>query len=653
MPTNLLIGYPAIPFTGTQSLSATASTTYPANNLITGGRGQAFELATAQFDDLYIQYDAGSSTAATGMAIARAKLLTSGKCDRLVLRNCAQPYTVPSSITGLLGWWDATRGITRDSSNLVSQWDDLSGQGNHVTQSSAGVKPYLSRADNVENRILASETFSNSSLWGYTGVTVTADATTDYLGASTADRINASAGAGAHNAYQTVSGAAIAGTSYRAAVDLKYINKQYIYLGHIGDSSNRACTVDIQAGTISSSTGLTSSSITSLGSGWYRVVIEWTNTINNYLSATVAFNNASTTSSTPSFVAAGTEQVYATRIQLQRAAADNTYAVTTTYPVIAGINGNRCLFFNGAQQMASAAIGSVAQPRTQFVVARGTSTFGSTVVAMDGNASGTRSQIGHDGTLLRIFSGTTVSAAYSGYQSTTVYSAVFDGASSQSWANGTSIATGDAGAHGWTGTTFGGTFVPGNFWVGNICEGLVFSGALSASDRQAIEAYLTAKWVTTPIYTNTALDSTDLKGPTSEDLISVFNSSSARYWWLQFGTATTSKFKHNKEFLGTFFDFGRDPVFSGFKMGFAVQEQCNREPRRQFTIKWEAITNTIRNSFISNIYRYRDVSPVMLYDQGNYLFNGAYAIHAVITGARYSNRTATTSDVEIDFEELI
>ncbi len=466
MPTNLLIGYPSIPFSGTQSLSATASTTYPANNLITGARGAGFELATAQFDDLYIQYDAGSSTAATGVALARAKLLTSGNCNRVVLRNCAQPYNLPLSISGLKGWWDATRGITKDGSDRVSQWNDLSGQGNHVTQSSGSVKP----------------------LW----------------------------------------------------------------------------------------------------------------------------------------VAAAS-----------------------------GTNSNPHLYFDGARQMASAAIGSVAQPRTQFVVTRATTAFGSTVVAMDGNASGTRSQIGHNGTDLRIFSGSTVGAAYSGYQSTTVYSAVFNGASSQSWANGTSIATGDAGAHGWTGTTFGGTFVPGNFWVGNICEGLVFSGALSASDRQAIEAYLTAKWVTTPIYTNTALDSTDLKGPTSEDLISVFNSSSARYWWLQFGTATTSKFKHNKEFLGTFFDFGRDPVFSGFKMGLAVQEQCNREPRRQFTIKWEAITNTIRNSFISNIYRYRDVSPVMLYDQGNYLFNGAHAIHAVITGARYSNRTATTSDVEIDFEELI
>lgn len=469
MPTNLIIGYPAIPFAGTQSISATASTSYPASNLTTGGRGQGFELATAQFDDLYIQYDAGSSTAATGLAIARAKLLTSGNCNRVVLRNCSQPYNLPSTITGLIGWWDATRGVTKDGSDRVSQWNDISGNAQHVIQGTGGSQPL------------------------------------------------------------------------------------------------------------------------------------WT------------------------------------------AAASGT-------------NSNPHLYFDGTRRMAASAIGSVAQPRTQFVVANTTANPGGTqAIMMDGNGASNRSAIGWTTTTnLRAFAGTSLNGTpAAAYNSTAVYSVVFNGASSQFWQNGVSVTTGDAGSQAYTGTVFGSASGATNFLTGNICEGLVYNSALSASDRQAVEAYLTAKWLTTPIYTNTALTSSALKGPTSEDLISVFNSSSARYWWFQFGTATTSKFKHNKEFLGTFFDFGKEPVYSGFSTPIGVRGSRAREPRRRFTLKWLGVTNTIRNSFISSVYRYRDASPVMLYDQNNYLFNGAYAIHASIRGATFSNRTADTSDVAVEFEEVI
>ena len=41
----------------------------------------------------------------------------------------------PSSKSGLLFWFDATNGVTKDGSDLVSQWDDRSGNGRHATAS--------------------------------------------------------------------------------------------------------------------------------------------------------------------------------------------------------------------------------------------------------------------------------------------------------------------------------------------------------------------------------------------------------------------------------------------------------------------------------------------------------------------------------------
>lgn len=45
---------------------------------------------------------------------------------------------------GLLGWWDASRIETVTLvSSVVSQWDDLSGKGNHLVQGTAGSRPAL------------------------------------------------------------------------------------------------------------------------------------------------------------------------------------------------------------------------------------------------------------------------------------------------------------------------------------------------------------------------------------------------------------------------------------------------------------------------------------------------------------------------------
>ena len=49
----------------------------------------------------------------------------------------------PTDITGCIGWYDASDSgsFSYHSGTLVSQWDDLSGDGNHLVSASSGVAP--------------------------------------------------------------------------------------------------------------------------------------------------------------------------------------------------------------------------------------------------------------------------------------------------------------------------------------------------------------------------------------------------------------------------------------------------------------------------------------------------------------------------------
>lgn len=76
----------------------------------------------------------------------------------------------PKSITGLTVWLKADAGITKDGSNLVSDWTDQSGNGNNFSQSSAGNKPtYTASAQNG----LPAITFDGSSDYMTTAANVT------------------------------------------------------------------------------------------------------------------------------------------------------------------------------------------------------------------------------------------------------------------------------------------------------------------------------------------------------------------------------------------------------------------------------------------------------------------------------------------------
>lgn len=70
----------------------------------------------------------------------------------------------------------------------------------------------------------------------------------------------------------------------------------------------------------------------------------------------------------------------------------------------------------------------------------------------------------------------------------------FNGASSDLSKDGTSVATGNAGANGLTGMALGSSRLGTLFHDGSIGEVLIYDGALSAGDITSIETYLSDKW---------------------------------------------------------------------------------------------------------------------------------------------------------------
>ena len=117
---NLLIGWPDIPYKATLTASNTMTNL---DDCVCGAKSAIAEVTTEVNGTTDILYDLGSTTRACDfLAIAHAKILQKSGVDSVVLRGGSVSYALPSSISGLTLWLDATRGVTVDSSNRISSW---------------------------------------------------------------------------------------------------------------------------------------------------------------------------------------------------------------------------------------------------------------------------------------------------------------------------------------------------------------------------------------------------------------------------------------------------------------------------------------------------------------------------------------------------
>lgn len=159
-------------------------------------------------------------------------------------------------------------------------------------------------------------------------------------------------------------------------------------------------------------------------------------------------------------------------------------------------NGLNVLDFEGTNNIMSSAV-TASQPWTAFVVAKSNATpleyraaFAGTSVRMYA--------LDKDNAYKRyVFAGLIFYGATISYTSWSVVAVKINTTSSVIYLNGASDGTGNSGSGSLADCRIGG--VPENSqnrWKGSIAEIILYGSAMSDTDRQAVEAYLKAKWGT-------------------------------------------------------------------------------------------------------------------------------------------------------------
>jgi len=669
--TNLLIGYPDIPFRATsQTHNKTAATGYAATNLIGGDRQRAFELSAATADDLWVNYTASSSTAEF-FAIIGAKEAQRRGLSRVSLRGSSASAFAPSSISGLKLWLDATRGVTADSStNQVSQWDDQSGTGNTASQSTSANQPIISRGDNKENRVLYSDDLSNAA-WANTNVTITTNAVANPVdGAITADAVYETVTAGTHEV-DSSSPRIVKGESITMSVYVKANGRTWcLFLRAAGTvfTGTKYCSINLSTGALGTAVGGMSPTVTDAGSGWWK--ISWTETATGSgTSGMVVY--AETANNTFSYAGDITKGLYVYGAQIRRSSTDSTYISTSACPLYAGVNGARSVFFDGSNDYLSAnglatTLTGNDTPFSAFVVydTPNITTTGYLISAGNTGSTSKYLSICQDNATIRheraddAASSTSATSSSSVTAGVRVVSSTFSGTTVSTWLDGVNIqnaASLNVGTMTLNIATIGalGRSTFGSYAGVRICEILVYNSALSDPDRQTIEAYLTAKWQTAPTVSNLTFATSTLYGPRSEDYIATFSTtSSCTNWWVQMSNDSTHKYRHTKQMFGRFFDWGRDPQ----KLLTHQRAPMSGNPRdagHLFRLDWTGVTPAKVQTFIDTIYKYRDVFPVILYDPADVVLLDQRLLYCPIRSADFAYESSSTCRVGITFEELI
>lgn len=174
-------------------------------------------------------------------------------------------------------WQNAARTIpvTQDS-DPVGCVDDLSGNGNHATQTVSAARPIYQVGDSrgLVNQLLWSEDFSNTG-WGVVRATLIANAAASPFGGMTADKLVESTDATTDHRISNTSISLKVGGSYTYSIYLKSAGRtQVMFYEDTGSSGVRRALFDLGTGSATefAGTGLNPKMV-DVGGGWYRCSI--------------------------------------------------------------------------------------------------------------------------------------------------------------------------------------------------------------------------------------------------------------------------------------------------------------------------------------------------------------------------------------------
>ena len=157
----------------------------------------------------------------------------------------------------------------------VAYLQDLSGNGNHATQVTAGARPILARVPEGGRRNLLEKTEQfDDAYWGKVGATVTANATTDPFGNSTAEKITTTdVNIGV---FRTLTAPGTHTWSVYAKADTA--NFLLFRTSNVPEDTY----FNLATGAVATSNANHTASIQSIGSGWYRCAVTANSTNNRF-----------------------------------------------------------------------------------------------------------------------------------------------------------------------------------------------------------------------------------------------------------------------------------------------------------------------------------------------------------------------------------
>lgn len=200
-----------------------------------------------------------------------------------------------------------------------------------------------------------------------------------------------------------------------------------------------------------------------------------------------------------------------------------------------------------------------------------------------------------------------VAVARTGGTATTAYEAIvwdFQGTTADLYVNGSLAITG-TGMN--VGTLTSDTFSLGayrgagssSFFSAIDISEVVICNALSAPNLASLVTYMTDKHITAPPVSQ-ALSVGALSGRRAKHFMVQFSSTALAKTWIVLSASRASRFRHSKQFLGSFLDLGRDPIYG--RTTEAISDRTQQKRRRlKYDLTWRGITGAAARSFIEKI----------------------------------------------------
>lgn len=214
-----------------------------------------------------------------------------------------------------------------------------------ITFSRASTATYYDGKTTVkaeENLLTYSQDFDNAT-WSKGSLTISANTTVAPDGTTTAETMTDVAATSAHFVYKAAS--TLVSVPYTASVYVKQGAASYVIVGLSGGNHGAhwaAATVNLGTGSITQTTngsGVTdvSSSIVSVGSGWYRVTVTATSSAETAFGLMLEFSDTATPSienyCSYSYLGTGSNTAYIWGAQLEQRSTVTAYTQTTTAPI--------------------------------------------------------------------------------------------------------------------------------------------------------------------------------------------------------------------------------------------------------------------------------------------------------------------------------